>query len=254
MNTQPLRKRIRVKPLLLMLLCGWLLWLHWVVILPGATMALTDTVGDALLARNQETASANAVTSVVVSYRGFDTLGEVTVLFLAATGIGLMFGAGRQIPASGDSAGETPNEMMMTGVALLFPSLLLLGVYIIVHGHLSPGGGFQGGVIIATAFFLRMLSDARFRLNHARLGWLESGSGGGFVIFGLLGMTLVGTSTFLGNFLPHPVVAMGHLISAGVIPLIYILVGIKVGAEVSAIFQDMLERQDDTEAEITHDA
>jgi multicomponent Na+:H+ antiporter subunit B len=241
----PLRKRVRVKTLLLTLLSAWLLALFLTLLLGQARDWPTATVGDALLERNAETASANAVTSVVVSYRGFDTLGEVTVLFLAATGIGLLFsGPCTHVESStvdSESAPAPPNEMMVTGIRLLFPVLLLLGVYIVLHGHLSPGGGFQGGVVIATAFFLRMLADPEFRLDHSRLGWLESLSGSGFVLIGLLGLVLVSTGTFLGNFLPHPVASMGQLMSAGVIPLVYALVGVKVGAEVGAIFQDMRE-------------
>ncbi|SDY16048.1 multicomponent Na+:H+ antiporter subunit B [Allochromatium warmingii] len=241
----PLRKRVRVKTLLLTLLSAWLLALFLTLLLGQARDWPTATVGDALLTRNAETASANAVTSVVVSYRGFDTLGEVTVLFLAATGIGLLFSAPR--PRSELSAAESestpapPNEMMITGVRLLFPVLVLFGVYIVLHGHLSPGGGFQGGVVIATAFLLRMLADPNFRLDHVRLGWLEALSGSGFVLLGLIGLILTTTATFLGNFLPHPVASLGQLVSAGVIPLIYALVGVKVGAEVGAIFQDMRE-------------
>ncbi|MCF7992842.1 MAG: Na(+)/H(+) antiporter subunit B [Thiohalocapsa sp.] len=243
MSQVPLRKRVRVKTLLLVLLCGWLLSLHLTILLHHGPDGASQAVGDALLARNAETGSANAVTSVVVSYRGFDTLGEVTVLFLAATGIGMLFGSrprdeqGARVPVR-----SPPNEMMVTGTRLLFPVLLLFGVYIVVHGHLSPGGGFQGGVIIATAFFLRMLADPGFILDHARIGLLEALSGSGFVLFGLIGLVLLSTGTFLGNFLPHPVSAMGQLLSAGVIPLIYMLVGVKVGAEVGAIFQDMLAR------------
>lgn len=243
----PLRKRVRVKTLLLTLLGAWLLALFLTLLLGQARDWPTATVGDALLERNTETASANAVTSVVVSYRGFDTLGEVTVLFLAATGIGLLFSGPRTHVESSTVDSEfapttaQPNEMMVTGIRLLFPVLLLLGVYIVLHGHLSPGGGFQGGVVIATAFFLRMLADPDFRLDHTRLGQLEALSGSGFVLIGLLGLVLVSTGTFLGNFLPHPVASVGQLLSAGVIPLVYALVGVKVGAEVGAIFQDMRE-------------
>ncbi len=245
MSGIPLRKRIRVRPLLLLILCGWLFALHVSTLLQHGNQALTATLGDGLLAHAPEMGSANAVTSVVVSYRGFDTLGEVTVLFLAATGIGLLFGPLRPASPLPPPAlrRQPPNEMMVTGIHLLFPVLLLFGVYIIVHGHLSPGGGFQGGVVIATAFFLRMLADPDFTLDHARVGLLEALSGSGFVLFGLAGLSLAATATFLGNFLPHPLAAMGNLISAGVIPLIYILVGIKVGAEVGAIFQAMLEQQ-----------
>ncbi|MBK1721050.1 hydrogen gas-evolving membrane-bound hydrogenase subunit E [Thiocystis violacea] len=243
MSDVPLRKRVRAKTLMLVLLCGWLFAAHLGILFQYGLDGQTASVGDALLARNAETASANAVTSVVVSYRGFDTLGEVTVLFLAATGIGLLFGARQRAGAEGaETPISDPNEMLMTGVRLLFPVLVLLGVYVVVHGHLSPGGGFQGGVIIATAFFLRMLADRTFVLNHSLIGLLEALSGSGFVLVGLLGLILLGTATFLGNFLPHPVADMGRLLSAGVIPVVYCLVGVKVGAEVAAIFGDMLER------------
>jgi multicomponent Na+:H+ antiporter subunit B len=242
MSGVPLRKKIRVKTLLLVLLCGWLLALHLTVLFQHGVDGQSASVGDALLARNAETGSANAVTSVVVSYRGFDTLGEVTVLFLAATSIGLLFGGPRSATSEAARAPRgSPNEMMVTGTRLLFPVLILLGAYIVIHGHLSPGGGFQGGVVIATAFVLRMLADRGFALDHSRVDLLESLSGSGFVLMGLLGLAILSTATFLGNFLPHPLADMGQLLSAGVIPIIYILVGIKVGAEVSAIFGDMLE-------------
>lgn len=241
MSTMPLRKRIRVKTLLLAMLCAWL-WLLYADILIGDIGGLAQsTVGDALLASNEETGSANVVTSVVTHYRGFDTLGEITILFLAATGIGLLF-RDRNTQTARTPERVPPNEMMVTGVRLLFPILLLLGVYIVVHGHLSPGGGFQGGVVIATAFFLRMLGDPGFTLDEGRLGFFESFSGSAFVLIGLAGLMLATTATFLGNLLPHPVAAMGRLISAGIIPILSIAIGVKVGAEVGGIFQDMVEQ------------
>jgi len=239
----PSHRRARIRAGLLVVLCGWLFLLHAVVILGQTGQTPETMVGDTLLSRTVETGSANAVTAVVVSYRGFDTLGEVTVLFLAATGIGMLFSGRREAPdsSSGTPIAPPPSEMMTSGVRLLFPVLLLFGVYVIVHGHLSPGGGFQGGVIIATAFLLRMLADRQAVLPDGVLTLLESLSGSGFVLFGLLGLVLLATGTFLGNFLPHPAEAIGRLVSAGVTPLIYVLVGIKVGAEVGAIVQNMLE-------------
>ncbi len=240
---KPLRQRIRGKTLLLVLLLGWVVALLLGTLLPHVTDSPALRAGDGLLEQSAEAGAANAVTTVVVSFRGFDTLGEITVLFLAATGIGFLFaGTPRQT-----AAGKAPNEMMVTGIRLLFPLILLFGVYIVLHGHLTPGGGFQGGVIIATAFFLRMLAEPSFQLPHPWLARLEAFSGGGFVVFGFLGLFVVATGTFLGNFLPHPTGAMGQLISAGVIPLISILIGIKVGTEVGGLFQSMLAYTDDSE-------
>lgn len=224
-------------------LVTWLMLLFGLVLLSPPTLPPGPTVGDDLLAVTiPESGAANAVTAVVVSFRGFDTLGEVTVLFLAATAIGMLFAGGARAATPIAPPAPPPNEIMTTGVRLLFPLLLLFGIYVIVHGHLSPGGGFQGGVIIATAVLLRLLGDRRATLPHGLLALLEGLSGSGFVLFGLAGLVLLGTGTFLGNFLPHPAAAIGLLVSAGVIPLIYILVGIKVGAEVSAIFAELLDR------------
>ena len=100
----------------------------------------------------QELGAPNLVTAVVVTYRGLDTLGEVTVLFIAAAGIGLML-RGRRRKNNGGSKKvvHTPaSEIVTTATELLLPMVILLGVYVFINGHLSPGGGFQGGAIIAS--------------------------------------------------------------------------------------------------------
>ncbi|NOX87376.1 MAG: hypothetical protein GXO86_15700 [Chlorobi bacterium] len=75
-----------------------------------------------------------------------------------------------------------------------------LGVYIFIHGHLTPGGGFQGGAIIATGFLLMLLAYENFRVSHHVLSYIESFAGIIFVVIGLLGFMNGGT--FLQNFLP----------------------------------------------------
>lgn len=89
--------------------------------------------------------AANIVTAIVVTYRGLDTLGEVTVLFLAATIVGLVL-------ARDSHAERRPRapvgELLTTGTRFLVPLILLLGAYVFVNGHLTPGGGFQGGAIV----------------------------------------------------------------------------------------------------------
>ena len=97
-------------------------------------------------------------------------------------------------------------------------------------------GGFQGGVVIASGILLLMLSNVSLKLNHLVLHFVESLSGAGYVVLGILGLVLAGG--FLDNrFLPLG--QFGDLFSAGAIPIIYSLVGLKVGSELTGILENM---------------
>jgi len=196
------------------------------------------SAGDALLKLNETEGVANAVTTVVVFFRGFDTLGEIAVLFIASLGIGLMLHSNTHCNIKAES-----NFMLQTASKLLFPIILLFGIYVMVYGHLSPGGGFQGGVIIASAILLLLISDKSFEIPHSIIITLETFAGVSYVLIGLIGLLIL--DTFLGNFLPHNISQMGLLLSGGIIPLIYIIVGIKVGSEMSMIVQNIIKRSDD---------
>jgi len=175
----------------------------------------------------------NLVTSIVVTYRGLDTLGEVTVLFLATAGVGFLL---RRNKGSKDKKKRKSSEILQVGTAFLFPIIVLFGVYIFVHGHLTPGGGFQGGVVIATAFLLVLLANPQHHFNHTLLGITESFSGFFYVFLALLGLFLAAgfvDTTYL------PLGKFGHLFSAGAIPLIYSFVGLKVGSELISILDSM---------------
>jgi len=182
---------------------------------------------------------ANVVTSIVVNFRGFDTLGEVTVLFLATTAMSsILYKERHQL---GERAVLfSSSRIVMTGSKLLFPARSLVGVYVFIHGHLTPGGGFQGGVIIATGFLLMLLAYKDYRVSHMALSIVESSAGIIFASVGLLGMLNGGT--FLENFLPTG--TMNNLLSGGVIPIIYIAVGLKVGAELTGLIYTALNEKD----------
>jgi multicomponent Na+:H+ antiporter subunit B len=181
----------------------------------------------------RDNGAANIVTSVVLNYRGFDTLGEVTVLFVGAVGLGmLLFGF------------ETRKKEVMpvslivkAGCRFLFPLILLVGTYIFIHGHLTPGGGFQGGAIIASWYLLSYLGCLKGKVNETGLNIVESLAGTTFVIIGLLGLIYGGY--FLLNFLPKG--TLNTLVSAGILPLLYIAIGFKVSAELSGIIYKMME-------------
>lgn len=187
-----------------------------------------------------DTGSANIVTAILVTYRGLDTLGEVTVLFLASSIIGLVLSLGskqnktlRKLVPVG--------ELLTTGKSYLAPIIMLLGVYVFVNGHLTPGGGFQGGAIIASGMLLLLLSDPLKHFSHALISFVESLSGFVYVSLGVLGIVLAGS--FLDNRI-LPLGYFGDLISAGAIPLIYSLIGLKVGAEFSSMLANLSEMED----------
>ncbi|MGD2175956.1 MAG: Na(+)/H(+) antiporter subunit B [Candidatus Brocadiaceae bacterium] len=181
----------------------------------------------------QQNGAANIVASVVVNYRGLDTLGEVTVLFIAATGVATVLYARKRAPAGGEA--EPASLIVFTGCRFLFPLILLLGCYICFHGHLTPGGGFQAGAVVASGFLLIYLGCPSRRPSEGGVAVAESLSGVAFVLVGLLGLAVGGS--FLLNFLPDG--EAFALLSAGVIPLIYIAIGVKVGSELGGIIDNL---------------
>lgn len=183
--------------------------------------------------------AANIVTAIVVTYRGLDTLGEVTVLFLAAAILGLVLARDRQ-QSQGHGQWVPVGELLSTGSRVLVPLILLLGVYVFVNGHLTPGGGFQGGAILASGVLLLLLAKPGRHFGHALIARVESLAGLFYVGIGVLGLVLAGG--FLDNRI-LPTGELGQLLSAGAIPLIYSLIGLKVGAE----FASMLSHLSETE-------
>lgn len=181
----------------------------------------------------QEVGAPNLVTSVVVTYRGLDTLGEVTILFLVASIVGFF------IKTNGNKKEEEPthetSEIILTASRLLVPIAMVLGIYIFINGHLTPGGGFQGGAVIATAFVMLLMANPKFEINHKIIAAVESISGIIFVVVGVLGVLLAGG--FLDNKI-LPLGQFGHLFSAGAIPIIYSFIGLKVGSELSNILSN----------------
>jgi len=182
----------------------------------------------------EQTGAVNIVTAVVLNYRGFDTLGEVTILFIAALGLGAVLSTVKD-----KTKGEiTPTSLILwAGCRFLFPFILLFGAYIFLHGHLTPGGGFQGGAIIASGFLLRYLGCPKKRINKSCFTAIESLGGIIFIIVGFIGLATGGF--FLFNFLPKGVA--NTLLSAGIIPVIYIAIGFKVGAELAGIIDGLIE-------------
>ena len=127
------------------------------------------------------------------------------------------------------------SEIVDTISKKLVPFILLFGMYLVSYGHLSPGGGFQGGVVLASGAMLLCLTRGVemtmriFPLQKVR--FVEIGAFFLILLIGLIGM--IAGRKFLGNFLPlgRP----GEVPSAGFIFFLNLLIGVKVGAGVTLI-------------------
>jgi multicomponent Na+:H+ antiporter subunit B len=205
----------------------------------GATL---HTYRDASVVAALRQVSPNAVSSVNFDQRALDTLGEEIILFGsvigAATLLRLAKGERRRRSSTSDTA--LPSTRLLGYV--LLPVALLLGLDVVAHGHLTPGGGFQGGVVLATGVHLSYVAGSYRALRRLRpLDWYEYAESvgvGAFVALGCAGM-LAG-SAFLANFLPHG--AFGALFSAGTVPLLSIAVGIEVAAGIVVLLAQFLEQ------------
>ncbi len=175
----------------------------------------------------EEVGAINLVTAVVVTYRGLDTLGEVSVLFTAASAVILLL----SVFPLGKPANK-PSSIVLLTMKVLPGPILLFGGYIIAHGHLTPGGGFPGGAVVASAALLVLLGCTQ-EVGFAKwLTFAESMAGFSFAMLGFWGLLKLGQ--FLNNsvlFLGIP----GQLLSAGIIPLISAAIGVKVASELSGI-------------------
>ena len=177
---------------------------------------------DLAIAAALRQSTPNVVSSLTFDVRGFDTLGEEMIL------LGSVVGAVALLRPRPDETvrnrSETATHPSIALIAYVFlPLTLLLGFDLLVHGHLTPGGGFQGGVVLATGLHLLYLSggyDAMRRLRPLSwYEWVEGLTTAAFAAAGLIGVR---------NFLPRG--TFQQLFSAGTVPILNILVGFAVGA------------------------
>ncbi|HEX9375592.1 MAG TPA: hydrogen gas-evolving membrane-bound hydrogenase subunit E [Actinomycetota bacterium] len=190
----------------------------------------------------------NVVNAVVLDYRGFDTLGEEFILFASVMGVTLLLRLQREEAegsphdqAEGRMTMDTSDAVRVASLALIAPSMIL-GLYTVVHGHLSPGGGFQGGVVLAAGPVLLYLAGRYLMLRtvhpmHA-LDLAEGTGAGGFVVVGLVGL-IVGTA-FLANV--FGLGQTGSVFAAGSLPVLNVSVGVEVAAGVTLVIYEFLEQ------------
>ena len=178
----------------------------------------------------------DVVTAVNFTYRGVDTLAEEFIFFAAVTAVVLLLAPGNdeQADHASDAATgrwvpQTSDAVRVLALALVGPTILF-GLYIVAHGHLTPGGGFQGGVVLATGVLLVYLAGEYTHLHglypDTVVEGIELGGASAFVVIGLIGLAVGGT--FLATW--GPLGRIGQVNSAGNVPLLNLSVGAEIGA------------------------
>ncbi len=185
--------------------------------------------------------TANVIASVNFDLRAFDTLGEETILFAAVLGAVVLL---RQTQ---DERRKTPEPAVVHPrvrrfALLTLPLALLVGLYVIAHGQISPGGGFQGGVVTATALHLLYVASDYRALERVRpLTVYEIGEAAGEAAYVVTGFAAVlAGSAFLANVLPFGTLAT--LSSGGTVPLLNAAIGLEVASGVVVLLARFLDQ------------
>ncbi|MER6090493.1 MnhB domain-containing protein [Streptomyces bluensis] len=185
--------------------------------------------------------TANAVSAVNFDQRALDTLGEESILFAAVLGTIVLLRRTRDERVGQPTAGRVLPSTRLLGLVLL-PVTLLTGVYIVAHGQLSPGGGFQGGVILATGLHMAYVAADYRVLKRVRplsvLDVADAVGAGAFVALGFAG--LIAGGAYLQNVLPLG--TFGQLSSGGLVPVLNAAVGVEVGSGLIVLLASFLDQ------------
>jgi multicomponent Na+:H+ antiporter subunit B len=196
-----------------------------------------------------QTKATGVVSAVNFEYRGFDTLGEEFILFASATGVATVLRRlrGESAQSARDEAvgrDVPPTSGAVRQVALILTGpTLVMGWYLASHAQTSPSGGFQGGVVLATAFVLiylagQFLGFERFSPVDVTDA-VEAVGAAGFAAVGLAAVAMA--LPFLTNFLGLGTVP-GAVSSSGTIALISFFVGMEVAAAFVLIVSELLDQ------------
>jgi len=151
----------------------------------------------------EETAVPNFVTSVLADYRSYDTMFETTVIFCAGITVLTLLRRARRVSKKvikPRPARKGSDLILQNAVRLLLPTIQLFAFYVLAHGHHSPGGGFQGGVILGAGFILLAIAyDMHMVFQRLREKTVLLLSGIGVAIYAGIGaLCLVLGKNFLG--------------------------------------------------------
>jgi len=206
-----------------------------------------DVIAQLAVYQRHATDTVNAVT---YDYRGFDTLGEEFILFSAVTGVMLLLrpepdrseekgGGGSGNPASFPDR-ATLSETVQVFTTAIFGFSVLFGIYMATHGQLTPGGGFQGGVILAAAPMLLYIAEntEAFQriVSHPLVEFFEGVGAAGYALIGIAALAM--GAAFLTNVIPLG--KTGDVFSSGTIAAISACVGVEVAAGFTLIIFEYL--------------
>ena len=189
----------------------------------------------------QETGALNIVSGMILTYRAFDTFGETNVLFIATCCVMIMLMVDDAIlkkqAVMNDRRFEPKNDTILQGVAfVLCPIIFIFGIYIILNGHLSPGGGFSGGSIMGAGLILYVAAfgfkkTQRFFDEHVyKIAKISA-----LCMYGLIGTYFYMTgANGIENHIPLGI--PGHILSSGIILPINICVGLEVACTMYAFY------------------
>lgn len=187
-----------------------------------------------------ETGVYNLVTAVLLDYRALDTLLESAVIFAAAAAVWSLMQQRRLPDAEGGLS-----VAVRTLIPRLLPLLLVYSVHLALFGHLTPGGGFQGGVVLSVVSVLLIAAFGtgyEYRLispnTKSRLELL----GGGILVVIALAPLVVGATLLTNGGAGFPLGQPGSLFSGGTIPVLSLAIFVKVAAAFSLILYSLLKK------------
>jgi multicomponent Na+:H+ antiporter subunit B len=186
--------------------------------------------------------AANTIASVNFDQRAFDTLGEMSILFAAVLGCVVLLRQTRDEHRARPEPADVERPVRRYAL-LVLPVALLTGLYVVAHGQLSPGGGFQGGVVAATSLHLLYLGADYRALERVRpLGAYEAGdalAASAYVVTGLAGL-LAGTAFLANTLLPYG--TFNTLSSGGTVPLLNAVIGMEVACAAVVLLARFLDQ------------
>lgn len=189
----------------------------------------------------QETGAVNIVTGMILNYRAFDTFGETHVLFISTCCVMILLLADsdklKELVGRNDRLFEPKEDLILQGIAMiLVPVILIFGFYVILNGHLSPGGGFSGGAVIGAGLIL-FVSAFGFKkterfFNDSVYKVIKVGSLSGYAII-MVYYFYTGANQ-IANKIPFG--TPGSILSSGMILPINIFVGLEVACTMYAFY------------------
>lgn len=185
-----------------------------------------------------ETGAVNAVAGMILDYRAFDTFGESTVLFAATMSVVLLL----RNPGSRKASRETDRILNQMG-RIILPAVMMYGIYVVLNGHLSPGGGFSGGTVLGCGLILAalILGEERMEqlLPHRFLTLLSVGC---LLAYGLMkGYSFLTGANHFGWEIPKGI--PGNIFSAGFILPLNICVGVIVACTMYTFYTLFIEKE-----------